>query len=121
MITHTNDSQVKTRQNKTKSKLQIKKNAKNYNFEILQETLHATLDAVWRNNKVIITPCPLGSFSDIFYVYLSRWPYLVCILVVRFELSVFILPFLGFSFHSNVMQCIEYYAQTCLILGFFHT
>ena len=48
MITHTNIPI----QNKTKSKLQIKKNVKNANFEILQSTLHAThllklLDNMW--------------------------------------------------------------------------
>ena len=40
MITHTNDSHQIPSQNKTK--LQIYKIAKNSNFEILQETLHAT-------------------------------------------------------------------------------
>ena len=41
---HTSDSYQIPSQNKTKSKLQILKNclAKNSNFEILQETLHAT-------------------------------------------------------------------------------
>ena len=42
MITHTIDSHQIPSQDKTKSKLQIKKTAKNSNFEILQETLHAT-------------------------------------------------------------------------------
>ena len=43
MITHTRDSHKIPSQNKTKSKLQIlKKNAKNSNFVILQETLHVT-------------------------------------------------------------------------------
>ena len=40
MITHTCDSHQIPRQNKTKSKLQIKKNAKNSKFAILQQTLH---------------------------------------------------------------------------------
>ena len=42
MITHTNDSHQIPTQNKTKSKLQNFKNAKNSNLKILQETLHAT-------------------------------------------------------------------------------
>ena len=42
MITHTSDSMQIPSQNKAKSKLQILKNCKNSNFEILQETLHAT-------------------------------------------------------------------------------
>ena len=42
MITHTSDSHQIPSQNKRKSKLQIKKNAKNSNLKILQETLHAT-------------------------------------------------------------------------------
>ena len=42
MITNTCDSHQITSQNKTKSKLQILKIAKYSNFEILQETLHAT-------------------------------------------------------------------------------
>ena len=42
MITHTSDSHQIPSQNKTKSKLQIKKIAKNSNFDILQETLHTT-------------------------------------------------------------------------------
>ena len=44
MITHhTSDSHQIPSQNKTKSKLQIKKKiAKNSNFEILQGTLHVT-------------------------------------------------------------------------------
>ena len=40
MITHTSDSHQIPSQNKTKSKLQIWKNAKN--FGILQETVHVT-------------------------------------------------------------------------------
>ena len=39
MITHTSDSHQIPSQNKTKSKLQFLKNS---NFEILQQTLHAT-------------------------------------------------------------------------------
>ena len=42
MITHTSDSHQIPSQNKTKSKLQIKKNTKNSNYEILQKTWHAT-------------------------------------------------------------------------------
>ena len=42
MITHTSDPHQIPSQNKTKSKLQIKKNAKNSNFKILHGTLHAT-------------------------------------------------------------------------------
>ena len=43
MITHTCDSHHIPSQNKTKSKLHIeKKNAKNSNFKILQDNLHAT-------------------------------------------------------------------------------
>ena len=42
MITHTSDSHQIPNQKKTKSKLQIKKNAKNSNFEIFQRTLHST-------------------------------------------------------------------------------
>ena len=41
MITHTSDSHQIPSQNKTKSKLQILKIAKNSIFLILQETLHA--------------------------------------------------------------------------------
>ena len=42
MITHSSDSHQIPSQNKTKSKLQfLKKIAKNSNFKILQETLHA--------------------------------------------------------------------------------
>ena len=41
MITHTSDSHQIPSQNKTKSKLQILKIAKNSNFIILQEILHA--------------------------------------------------------------------------------
>ena len=42
MITHTSDSHQIPSQNKRKSKLQIKKNAKNSNLKFLQETLHVT-------------------------------------------------------------------------------
>ena len=43
MITHTSDLNQILSQKKTKSKLQIKKNAKTSNFEILQKKkLHAT-------------------------------------------------------------------------------
>ena len=42
MITHTSGSYQILSQNKTKSKLQISKIAKNSNFEILLATLHAT-------------------------------------------------------------------------------
>ena len=42
MITNTSDSYQIPSQYKKKSKLQIKKNGKNINFEILQETLHMT-------------------------------------------------------------------------------
>ena len=42
MITHTSDSHQIPSQNNTKSKLQMLKIAKNTNFEILQQTLHAT-------------------------------------------------------------------------------
>ena len=42
MITHTCDSHQIPSQNKTESKLQIKKNAKNQNFKIFQPTLYAT-------------------------------------------------------------------------------
>ena len=42
MITHTSDSHQIPSQNKTKSKLQSLKIAKNLNFAILQYTLHAT-------------------------------------------------------------------------------
>ena len=42
MITHTSDSHQIPSQNKTKSKLQILKNAKNSNLLILQEKLHMT-------------------------------------------------------------------------------
>ena len=42
MVTHTSDSHQIQSQNETKSKLQIKKIAKNTNFEILQETLQVT-------------------------------------------------------------------------------
>ena len=54
MITHTSDSHQIPNQKKTKSKLQIlKKISQNLNFEILQETLHAThllvlLDKMYR-------------------------------------------------------------------------
>ena len=48
MITHTSDSHQIPSQNKTKSKLQIKQNAKNANFEILQDTVHAThIQVAW--------------------------------------------------------------------------
>ena len=40
MITHTSDSHQITSQNKTSQSYEFKKNAKNSNFEILQETLH---------------------------------------------------------------------------------
>ena len=43
MITHNSDSHQIPSQNKTKSKLQIKKKANNSNFTILQGTLHMTL------------------------------------------------------------------------------
>ena len=42
MIIHTSDSHKIPSQNKTKSKLQIKKIAKTSNFEIWQQTLHRT-------------------------------------------------------------------------------
>ena len=42
MVTQTSDSHQIPSQNKTKSKLQIKKIAKNSNFENLQETLNET-------------------------------------------------------------------------------
>ena len=42
MITHISDSHQIPIQNKTKSELQILKNVKNSNVEILQGTLHAT-------------------------------------------------------------------------------
>ena len=47
MITHTSDSHQLPSQNKTKSKLQILKIAKNSNFEIFQETLHTTHLLKW--------------------------------------------------------------------------
>ena len=42
MITHTNDSHQIPSQNKTSQSYKLQKIAKNTNFEILQETLHAT-------------------------------------------------------------------------------
>ena len=56
MITHTSDSHEIPSQNKTKSKLEFLKIAKNSNFIILQETLHAThllklLDKVCKYEK----------------------------------------------------------------------
>ena len=47
MITHTSDSHQLPSQNKTKSKLQILKIAKNSNFEFFQETLHTTHLLKW--------------------------------------------------------------------------
>ena len=53
MITHTSDAHQIPSQNKTKSKLQILRNCKNSNCDILREALHAThllklLDKVYK-------------------------------------------------------------------------
>ena len=66
MITHTSGSHQIPSQNKTKSKLRIKKIAKNSNFEILQETLHAThlLKLLDKMYKYVIDPTRTVGATD---------------------------------------------------------